>query len=215
MITCPNCNCVLDDNSTYCHNCGCFIKSRKKFSFKIIILAVVIALVVVSIFVSVYAYNSVKKANYLQEVKECAYLMLEGMAAAEESCNKIVAVWNNCINMIDDIDTNVYTTDDFGYFYYDVNNALEKLFDDDSFKNNLTTIKDNVKELSEKINLVQNPPKGYENIHDLIIDLYNDYYLLINYAINPAGSLESYLDNIDELDKEGLKTFNKLLSCFE
>lgn len=211
MQICPKCNVEANDSDLFCANCGYSFSGEKNNSsklVKIIIIAILLAVVILA--AGKYIYDSLAREEYKNQVESCAYTMYEGAANAEDACNLIVAVWNNAIWNKQDITTDKYTTDEGGFFYEDFNDALDNLFADESFLDDLRKINDNLEEVNGMMRELQNPPKGCEQIHDAFMNCYDEYYELVNCALDPSGSLETYSDEFKEADELSAKYFDKL-----
>lgn len=217
MKICPNCNLQVNDDDTFCTNCGYKFPVKKDNSAKQI-KGIIIAIITAAIILGVgkYVYDYVARANYEYKVQECAYTMIEGAADAEDACNTIVAVWNNSIWNTEDNKTNKYTIDpSTGEFYEDFNDSLDNLFNDFSFLGDLREINDNLEDVNDMMKELQNPPKGCEQLHDAFMDFYDEYYELVNCALDPSGNLTSYSEDFNEADENTAKYFDKLQVYFE
>lgn len=216
MYTCPKCGFFIEDGDLFCNHCGARVGvAPRKSKKKTIIIVIVVAIVALLLVGVKLVYDAVARANYMYDAEECAYLMLDGCVDAETACNKIVAVWNNSIWQTDDPETNQYTTDEDGYFYDDFNDALESLFSDKSFQKDISEISDNLYDVNQKMKGLQNPPKGCERAYQQLSDYYDEYYNLMNCALNPTGSLSTFSDDFNDADDKSVKLFNKLMLNFE
>lgn len=216
MQICPNCKSEVNDSDMFCASCGYNLSAKKNNSsklVKIIIVAIILAVVILA--VGKVVYDKFARADYINRIEECSYTMIDGASVAEDACNKIVAVWNNAIWNNQDIETDKYTMDEGGFFYEDFNDALDNLFEDDDFLNDLKDINDNLEEVNEMMRELQDPPNGCKQIHDAFMDFYDEYYELVNYALDPTGSLETYSDDFSETDEKCAKYFDKLQVYFE
>ncbi len=216
MQICPKCNSEVNDSDMFCPNCGYIFSTKKNSSsklVKIIILAIILAVAILA--GGKVVYDRFARAEYRMRLEDCSYTMIEGASEAETACNKIVAVWSNAIWNNQDIETDKYTTDEGGFFYEDFNDALDNLFTDEDFLNDLRDINDNLDEVNSMMRDLQNPPKGCEQIHDAFMDFYDEYYELVNCALDPTGSLETYADEFKEADGKCAKYFDKLKVYFE
>ncbi len=216
MQICPKCNAEVNETDLFCTNCGYNFSSEKNNSskqVKIIITAIVLAVVILA--VGKFVYDYIASENYKMKVEDCAYTMIEGAANAETACNKIVSVWSNSIWKTQDIETDKYTTDEGGLFYEDFNDALDSLFEDEDFLNDLREINDNLEAVNDEMRELQNPPKGCSQLHDAFMNFYDAYYELVNCAIDPTGNLESYSNEFSDADEDSAKYFDKLKVYFE
>lgn len=214
MAICPKCDFYVDDNAKFCANCGSPIQqddSPEKQIKKIIGSIILIVVLIVGIKI---LWDYCARVIYKQRAEECAYLMIDGAADAEDACNMICAVWSNTIFEIEDSKTDKYTLNASGYFNDDFNDALGNLFDDPSFQDDLADIQNNLDEVNDKMKHLQHAPKGCEKMHDLLTDYYDEYYELMNCALNPSGNLFSYMDEFYEADEKAVKYFDKLTLLF-
>ncbi len=147
MKTCPRCNSNMDDNASFCSNCG-FAFNKKSIMPKIVIITVVAAAVVVSIVVGRFAYNVSKANSYLQSLKECADLMMDGIDTAQDIYDDIVAALDKL------------PKDDLNNLYDKFKDVLNKLSEDESFKIDLDKVKDSLDEVAKIIGNTQDPPEG-------------------------------------------------------
>ncbi len=218
MSVCPKCNTLVNDDDHFCPNCGCNIyeeneKSRSSKHVRGTVIAIIIAAIILG--AAKYAYDFGARENYKTKVETCAYTMLEGAKDAEDACNKIVAVWNNSIWGIEDSETDKYTIDKYGYFYDDFDDALDNLFSDDAFIEDLQDINENLQDVNARMKELQNPPKNCEQLHGVFMDFYDEYFVLVNCALNPSGSLNSYSDKFSEADEKSAQYYDKLIVYFE
>ncbi|SHJ67703.1 zinc ribbon domain-containing protein [Pseudobutyrivibrio xylanivorans] len=216
MQICPKCNVEVNETDQFCPNCGYNFSGYENNSskqVKIIIIAIILAVVILA--VGKYVYDYFARVNYKVRMEDCAYTMIEGAANAETACNIIVSVWSNSIWKTQDIETDKYTTDEGGFFYEDFNDALDSLFEDEDFLNDLREINDNLEEVNDEMRELQNPPKGCSQMHDAFMDFYDAYYELVNCALDPTGNLESYSNDFSDADEDSAKYFDKLKVYFE
>lgn len=118
MKTCPRCNSSMDDNASFCSNCG-FAFNKKSIMPKIVIITVVAAAVVVSIVVGRFAYNVSKANSYLQSLKECADLMMDGIDTLKDIYEDI----DNALEKLPNEELQKYVD-----LYNDAKSEAEELF---------------------------------------------------------------------------------------
>nr|WP_297770687.1 hypothetical protein [uncultured Butyrivibrio sp.] len=178
-----------------------------------IIIGVVIAAIIIA--VGKYAYDYVSGLRYKEKVELCAYHMYDGAADAEDTCNTICSVWYNSIWQEEDSETDKYTKDSNGFFYDDFNDALDKLYEDETFLETLRGINSNLEKTNEYMRDLQNPPKGCEQLHKAFMDFYNEYYTLVNLALDPSGNYNSYSSDFSDADKKSADNYDKLMVFLE
>lgn len=118
MKTCPRCNSSMDDNASFCSNCG-FAFNKKSIMPKIVIIIVVAAAIVVSIVVGRFAYNVSKANSYLQSLKECADLMMDGIDTLKDIYEDI----DNALEKLPNEELQKYVD-----LYNDAKSEAEELF---------------------------------------------------------------------------------------
>lgn len=217
MKNCPSCNAPVNEDDVFCTYCGYkFPTNHEKSSKQIIIIIIAILIASICIGVGKYIYDYIACENYKYNVEDCAYTMIQGAADAEDACNTIVSVWNNSIWQVEDNKTDKYTIDpSTGEFYSDFNDSLNNLFSDDDFVDDLNDINDNYEDVNDRIKELQNPPKGCEQLHDAFMDFYDEYYELMDCALDPQGSLSTYSDDFNDADKKAAKYYEKLQVYFD
>lgn len=173
--------------------------SRKnKVPMKIIGPCIFILLVFFTIFVTV---KIVSKSNYSENLNILYSKISKSSSEAEECINLIHAVWNNAIFEKYDPRTNKYTKPSLdSYSYLDFNSALKKLFDNQTFKNNITKLENESDEISKLMKEMINPPDQFKDAYLKLYSCYEDYIKLVNLAVNPTGNLNSYTKSINDLD---------------
>lgn len=217
MQVCPRCNNFINDGDKYCKTCGYRLPEEEKEHSSIQIKGIVIAIIIAAIIIAAakYAYDLYAENKYKSKVEICAYTMLEGAADAEDACNKMIAVWNNSIWGIDDPETDEFTKDRYGNFYDDFNDALYKLIQDPEYADKLRNINDNLHDVNSRMIELQNPPKRCQQLHDVFMDFYDEYYILVNCAIDPSGNLNSFSDKFSAADEKSAQLLKKLEVYFE
>ena len=220
MYICPKCGFQSADPVSYCSNCGSKliideqpIKADSSKQIKILVFGIIIAVIVLS--VGKYCFDSYSGIRYRAKVETSTYYMLEGAAEAEDACNLICNVWHHTIWEVKDSDTDKYTLTSSGSFYDDFNDSLDNLFRDEDFVEKLQGISDNLDEANANMIELQNPPKGCEQLHDAYMDFYDEYYNLVNLAINPEGNYDSYSSAFSDADSNSIKFYDKLKIYFE
>lgn len=74
----------------------------------------------------------------------------------------------------------------------------------------LEEIEEISKEIKNKINELNDPPKGYEKVYDEVLDMfiYSEEY--IEMALNPSGSLQSFNEDKNRLTSEIVSKFKRI-----
>lgn len=197
---------------------------KAKINKKVLIGLAAALLVVLGIFMAV---SSNREKEYVKNYKAAVSSMLSGGARSETVCNEIVAVWSNSINHKFDPKTNMYTltsayrNDSYyssksgsatssqrKYFNDDFNTSLSLYFLDSGYTTATSSIKTNQESVSNLMQKLSKPPKGYENAYSALDSLYDSYLTMTQLALDPQGSLNSYSQQFHNAD-------NDLLSCYK
>lgn len=212
LIHCPECGKEISSASLNCIHCGCSLKLYSKNKMKKRFVCVfVLFLFVFSLF---FVYQKIHEKNlteiYIENLREVSYIMLDGAAEAEHCGNLIIQVWNNSIYKKSDEKTDKYTKNENGIFYEDFNDALNSLFDNSKFLDDLDKIQENQSEVLIMMKDLQNVPKGYEEEARHLNNYYEEYMIFTNMVINPLGSLNSFSDEFTDSDKKLSQYYNKI-----
>lgn len=227
LIKCSECGKEISDQAESCPNCGCPIRSNetisdieikpKKLNKKMIIVAIAVILIIaagVTSFFLIKSRNEATKAEkihseYIDNMNQIYQHMYAGVLASEKICVRIHDVWYNCIYEKRDAETDKYTCDDYGYFYSDFNKALDKLCSEKEFTDSLSKIYDNKNTVNDLYVKLQNPSEDLEKCYDAMESTYNEYNKIINYAVNPTGSLVNYTEGYNDADAAFVECSNK------
>ncbi len=156
-----------------------------------------------------FGFSQIKEKEYAANLYNATYTMLQGCADAETACNLIQKTWNNAIWEKSDKETNKYTKTK-GVFVSDFNDALGNLFADKDFKKQLGEISENQNQVTAYMKALQSPPKKYEKAYNKITEFYETYLQFTNMAINPSGSLNSFADDFEKIDKKSMKIYDEM-----
>ena len=240
---CPECGIELGEGMDVCPKCGCPIENKvemekapqqvevtgvkiAKKSRKMIAIIVIVAIagaIIVAIGVQTHKKNVAAKAaaeaqeqseEYGANLNTTAYSMLLGASDAETCGNLIKKVWYNAIYKERDDETDQFTRPN-GFYVSDFNDALQNLFLDSSFQDQIADINENKDTVSSLMKQLKNPPEEYKDAYDALLKLYNAYLSLTNLATDPTGSLQTYSQNFNDADNETLNCYNALKMYLE
>lgn len=147
--------------------------------------------------------------DYYDNLESATYTMLSSAADAETAGNLILNVWHNSIYAEKDETTDLYTRPN-GTFYDDFNDALNELFSDEDFIDNILSIEDSQDEVTTLMKNLRNPPTGFEDAYDAIKEFYDIYLKFTNIVISPTGSYNSVSEDFTKLDNELLNAYNAM-----
>ena len=146
--------------------------------------------------------------NYKVDYLDCIQTILEGAEIAENNCHQILCVWRNSIWEEHDDETDIYTFN--GEYFYDFNKSLDNLFSDPAFDEAMNNLYDNKEEVIKAIKNLKKYPEGMQEAHELITELYDNYNQYMRLAINPDGSYNSYIDDVNNVSNSFFDTLDKI-----
>ena len=185
------------------------VKSKKPI---VIGACVLVLLVAVGIFAGIQSRKAAEREAYIASLKELRVQAIKGGSAAETLCNITKKVWYNTIYEKKDSSTNKYTRtfDGTGKFHDDFNTSLSLLYADDDVQTIVTGLRSNREVVDGIMKDLQNPPAEFSACYDAADSLYDAYCGLVDLAISPSGSLQTYSANFGEYDSDLVKYYNKL-----
>lgn len=156
----------------------------------------------------------VNKKEYKNEIIDIKDKMIENASEAEEILNQYATVWSRSIEnrgaflvseivaitgleeyelkkyfnlteigtIMNDFSSNVHS---MKYYYEDIGKLEE--------------IEMNSKEVKERINNLESPPKEFKEAYDELIDMYEYTEQYIDLALNPSGSLQEFNNKRSQL----------------
>ena len=158
---------------------------------------------------TVFVIGKEKEIIYYDNLENAAYKMIDGAANAESAGNLITDVWYNAIMNEYDDDTDKFTLKD-GQFVDDFNDALENLFADEAFLENIYEIRDNQDEVLYLMKQLKSPPAKYKEVYSVLKEYYGNYLSMTNMVISPSGSFQSFSDDLTQADKATASSFDKI-----
>ncbi len=182
---------------------------KKRSHKKIIITATVLSIIAISVICTVFVIGKEKEIIYYDNLENAAYKMIDGAANAESAGNLITDVWYNAIMNEYDDDTDKFTLKD-GQFVDDFNDALENLFADEAFLENIYEIRDNQDEVLYLMKQLKSPPAKYKEAYSVLKEYYGNYLSMTNMVISPSGSFQSFSDDLTQADKATASSFDKI-----
>lgn len=206
---CEDCGTDYAINLSACPNCGCPNSEQKRKSNTASMFMTVIALIVIAMIGFILFYEF-KKAEYCDNMEAVTYTMINGAGMAENAGNLISSVWFNALFERRDNETDKYTME-YGIFVGDFNDALAKLFDDDSFINSVSRIKTNQSEVIDFMKELNNPPKEYEEAYSVLKIYYANYMNLINTVIEPRGIYYTFAENFNECVEDTVDSYEEMV----
>lgn len=218
VLTCKECGQEISEGMQSCPNCGCPITqheektedvSEKKPNKKKIVTIAIIAIVVI------LGAILIKGASAEQNFVDLYNTMVDGGRQAEEANMLIQSVWNNSIYSVSDKKTDKYTKNSSGYFYSDFDDALKKLYDSKSFRNKQKGVYEKQQEAAKLMNKLANHPAKYDERYADFKSCYKTFVKFSNMTLNPVGSLNSYTEDYNKLDKALSNKLSELYLYFE
>lgn len=206
-IKCSNCGCFLEEGPSFCPECGnrlgyTLLKRAKKRSPTgwIIALVVIVTLGIVGKWqYDVYQYGI--------NLHNAVYYIMESSGHLEDAGIQFLSVWNNSIFEIQAEETDKYTRDETGKFFFDFSDALDLLIADKDFQKTIRQAEEARSEASELMGKLTNPPRRYEEAYRNIKILYSDYMAFYNIVVNPSGNYSSYSDKFEQARDKLLEAY--------
>jgi len=232
IIKCPECNKDISDKASACPNCGCpvfeeelndkpqqvevtalNIKLRNPKRIKTILIATAVILILAIItfsFFTIKAMKEEKKARelYIINLKLVNTSMEFGAGQSESLCNLTYKVWYNTIHDELDGETDEYRIDG-GVYTDDFNVALINLYGSETAKSYIEFIESSKRMVDVAMKELSNPPKEFEKSYKALEDLYPSYKGLTDLAINPTGSLQSFIESKNNKIDEFQNNYDK------
>lgn len=237
LIKCPECDKEISDKVKACPHCGyplqeevdkaqkveissVNITMKKENKKKILISVIAICCVIVCIFGVVKVYKNEKAKQeaikyeeevdrYIDNIDKLRVKMISTGAEAEDLLIRTSKVWYNAIFEKSDAETDKYTKVN-GSFVSDFNDALNNLYSDSETKDKISLIESGESDVSNIIQELQNPPEGYEEVYDTIMDLSTAFRAVTDLAINPKGSLQTFNQSKQEKIDKFMDLYNTL-----
>ena len=210
-LTCAECGALYGKEESSCPACGCPNNTNApKKKHKGVVVAAIILSVILAI--GVFTAFAISKGNamiYYDNLETVTYKMLDGAAKAETTGNLIKSVWYNAIYEERDAETDKYTLKN-GKFVDDFNDALSNLFSDEEYQKNILAIQNNQDEVISLMKQLNNPPREYEEAYSVLKTYYDNYLSMTKMVINPAGSLQSFSDELNSADTETVNSYEKM-----
>jgi len=225
---CKECGSELKNEYSYCLNCGCPVdfsnneqsntlqneikntdpaKKSKRKRYLIIVSVVL----VIAILTSGILLKKQMTVNYKEKLSSISLLMIEGAANAENIGNLIHNVWYNTIYEKHDSQTDKYTLDSSGWkFNDDFNDSLSNLFNDNTYSEQIESLKNNQNSVVSMMKELTDPPKEYQEAYTVLKEYYDAYLEFTNLIINPTGSLSTFTNNFHNADSKVVNAYNSM-----
>lgn len=217
MRYCSSCGKELQDDMQFCPSCGTPVQTASEDSIAgetvfpeekvprkghrgIIAAIIILALLAGAWFL--YS-NEVRTSTYNQFV-DLYNTMAKGAQKAETANILILDVWKNSIWKTSDEETDKYTKENEGdgEFYEDFNDALTRLYDNQSFIDDLAEISSLQAKAEALIKDLAAHPKAFDEEYSDFKDCYNLFTKFTNMPLTGKGSLNSFTDDHNELDEK-------------
>lgn len=229
MKKCPNCG--RESNTEFCGGCGYDLRGVPSLGYDIdvdvdqgkeiagsntdvvkgkskkrrIVFAIIGAILIAGLIGYMKLDREIKYSNTLYNY---AQTVMETSAETEEACNLIVQVWGDAIyGETDNEETSKYVKG-----AADFDEALANLYADEDFINKLTGIQEGLNKVDGYKSDLKNPPKKYESLYEDAIDIYAEFSVFTNMALNSSGSFNSYTEKFQKVDDELVEHMEKFVA---
>lgn len=234
-IICEECGAEIPQGADSCPNCGCPVPvdgeenteapqkveltsvkipkldQRKKKIVVGSIIGVIVLIAAISLIISQMRQATAAQlsADYSENISTVSAAILSSAIQTEEAGNLIHDVWYNCIFEENDPETNEYTRPN-GYYLDDFNDALANLFSDETFSQQLSSIKNDQETVTDLMRKMSDPPEEFEDAYEALRELFDAYTEFTNLVINPSGNLQTFTSNFNDADSALLNCYNAM-----
>lgn len=234
-IICEECGAEIPQGADSCPNCGCPVPvdgeenteapqkveltsvkipkldQRKKKIVVGSIIGVIVLIAAISLIISQMRQATAAQlsADYSENISTVSAAILSSAIQTEEAGNLIHDVWYNCIFEENDPETNEYTRPN-GYYLDDFNDALANLFSDETFSQQLSSIKNDQETVTDLMRKMSDPPEEFEDAYEALRELFDAYTDFTNLVINPSGNLQTFTSNFNDADSALLNCYNAM-----
>ena len=169
--------------------------------------------------------NDETTAEYRTDLQSVADDLLANAAEAEDVLNQYAHIWKfsiesgtaigvkdmaNEIGLDEEVIREHFQLNSIGNVPGDFSinvNSLKGYFQSIGI---LDEIEQTSEDIKKKINELNNPPKGYEEVYDEVLDMYILVEEYTELALNPTGSLQSFNDTRGQLSNEILSKYKRI-----
>ena len=234
-IICEECGAEIPQGADSCPNCGCPVPvdgeenteapqkveltsvkipkldQRKKKIVVGSIIGVIVLIAAISLIISQMRQATAAQlsADYSENISTVSAAILSSAIQTEEAGNLIHDVWYNCIFEENDPETNEYTRPN-GYYLDDFNDALANLFSDETFSQQLSSIKNDQETVTDLMRKMSDPPEEFEDAYEALRELFDAYTEFTNLVINTSGNLQTFTSNFNDADSALLNCYNAM-----
>ena len=235
LIICEECGAEIPQGADSCPNCGCPVPvdgeenteapqkveltsvkipkldQRKKKIVVGSIIGVIVLIAAISLIISQMRQATAAQlsADYSENISTVSAAILSSAIQTEEAGNLIHDVWYNCIFEENDPEKNEYTRPN-GYYLDDFNDALANLFSDETFSQQLSSIKNDQETVTDLMRKMSDPPEEFEDAYEALRELFDAYTEFTNLVINPSGNLQTFTSNFNDADSALLNCYNAM-----
>lgn len=172
------------------------VKSKKQIKMTkttwIIVAAVAVAIVIAIVSI----VNSVKLNNYKTILENAYSSMSYGAEQAESYCSLQSKVWRNCIMQDSSIETDKYTKNEYGSYYSDFNDALEKFYTGEYLTH--STVSSNVDTVNGYMSELKDCPEKFEDEYRALKEMYVAYSDLTDLVVGSSSySLNTFSEALE------------------
>ena len=218
-IICEECGAEIPQGADSCPNCGCPVpvdgeentEAPQKVELTSVKIPKLDQIAAISLIISQMRQATAAQlsADYSENISTVSAAILSSAIQTEEAGNLIHDVWYNCIFEENDPETNEYTRPN-GYYLDDFNDALANLFSDETFSQQLSSIKNDQETVTDLMRKMSDPPEEFEDAYEALRELFDAYTEFTNLVINPSGNLQTFTSNFNDADSALLNCYNAM-----
>ena len=215
---CKHCGKEITDDAKFCNECGAPVLMEssneititpKKKTIKPLYIALILLVVIAVIIAAVIGRKNQAREEYIDTLTQFRSTSLTGAAMAESVCVLTHDVWYDSIHKNYRTQTAPYTRSN-GTYNDDFNDSLRALYSSDEIIEKIASININKVSVDDLYKQLQNPTVEFEKCFDVAEELYDSYIALVNLALSPTGSFNSYTEDYKTADDGYLDAYNKL-----
>lgn len=148
--------------------------------------------------------------SYKEDLVIVTNKLVDSCIVSDDVCKLTKKVWYNSIHRNYDTETDAFTLKDGYFFYDDFNDALNNLFNDETYKESVEKVNAVSEVIKKMMKYMKDAPEEYTSAYDELQQFYSAYQSLSDLAVDVNGSYNSYSDNVSDAQDNIIKCYNKL-----
>ena len=200
---CHECGAPITELDTVCPRCGCpnpdviHVHAAKRKNN----IGRIISIILFFVFLGGVAWEYINYSTYntyIETTNEIIDTRNKSIDAVNECYHLLLSVWLNAIWEQNDPETDPFVCPD-GKFVNDFNEALDNLYSDSDFSNNLELIYNQQSKLRQLRKEIQNPPSEFAEYNEILLRLIDNDIETATILISPSGSYDDISQQLGAL----------------